>query len=359
MASLTRNSKSGYFYAQFFDSTQIPSRKTVPLRTTKKRIATRALIKLQDSIALGDFDPWESKEEPVEVLRTIREAVDAYLASCSHLKANTQVTYRDILIPFQKHLGDEYPLSKINVRAILAWLESTSTNDVTRKKYVKHLGYMFRFLVTRGDMEIDISKNVPLRKIPETAPKSMTRDEVSLLLRTIRAYSNSSQCRHNVDWLADLIEANVHLGLRRGELIHLKWDHVDFDRRVLVVKNTEDFTTKSSKERAIPLCEQATSALMRRRDHAMGPLVFHFNGQPFKPGTLTKAFKKFRMMTGIPRHINLHSTRHTFGTWLAETGVPVTVIQSLMGHSSVTTTERYMSTRADVAEQWLAVAFDS
>jgi len=70
-------------------------------------------------------------------------------------------------------------------------------------------------------------------------------------------------------------------------------------------------------------------------------------------------FLKFRRKAGLPEHINLHSTRHTFGTWLAERGTPVTVIQTLMGHSSVTTTERYMSTRADIAESWVKKVFDS
>lgn len=78
--------------------------------------------------------------------------------------------------------------------------------------------------------------------------------------------------------------------------------------------------------------------------------MFQVDGQKLAPGTLSKMFLKFRRMAGLPEHINLHSTRHTFGTWLAERGTPVTVIQTLMGHSSVTTTERYMSTRADVAE---------
>ncbi len=86
--------------------------------------------------------------------------------------------------------------------------------------------------------------------------------------------------------------------------------------------------------------------------------MFHADGQKLAAGTLSKMFLKFRRMAGLPEHINLHSTRHTFGTWLAERGTPVTVIQTLMGHSSLTTTERYMSTRADVAESWVKKAFD-
>lgn len=52
-------------------------------------------------------------------------------------------------------------------------------------------------------------------------------------------------------------------------------------------------------------------------------------------------------------------TRHSFGTFLAQRGTPVTVIQTLMGHKSVSTTERYMSTRADIAQSWVEHAFDT
>ena len=82
----------------------------------------------------------------------------------------------------------------------------------------------------------------------------------------------------------------------------------------------------------------------------------HRGGRIDPPDYLSWAFMTFRRRAELPEHFSFHSTRHTFGTWLAERGVPVTVIQSLMGHSSVTTTERYMSTRVDVAEQWVGRA---
>ena len=358
MASLVYHSRSGYYFAQFYDGQQNPTRKTVSLKTKKKRIAERALAKLEDAVALGDIDPWASRRETADELAVMGVAVKAYLNSCSHLRASTLTTYKDILSPFQRHLGYNYPLSKISEANILAWLDSTSAGDVTRRKYVNHLGYFFRFLVKQGEISSDLSKKVPLRKVPETAPKSMTQEEVGKLIHTIQMYSEDVRCRRDFVWLALLVEANVYLGLRRGELIHLQWDHVDFERGLVLVKNSVEFTTKSSRERTIPLCHQAAQALLKQQYYRQGKYVYQVDGKKLAPGTLSKIFLKFRRMAALPEHINLHSTRHTFGTWLAERGTPVTVIQSLMGHSSVTTTERYMSTRADVSEYWLQKAFD-
>ena len=147
MASLVYHSRSGYYFAQFYNGHQNPTRKTVFLKTKKKRIAERALGKLEDAVALGEFDPWEPKQETADELGVMGVAVRAYLESCSHLKANTLRTYGEILIPFQMHLGANYKLTRISVRDIISWLDSTSANDVTRRKYANHLGYFFRFLV--------------------------------------------------------------------------------------------------------------------------------------------------------------------------------------------------------------------
>ncbi|MCZ6705930.1 MAG: hypothetical protein O6942_08525, partial [Bacteroidetes bacterium] len=63
MASQVYHSRSGYYFAQFYDGHRNPTRKTVSLKTKKKRIAERALGKLEDAVALGEIDPWEPKQE--------------------------------------------------------------------------------------------------------------------------------------------------------------------------------------------------------------------------------------------------------------------------------------------------------
>lgn len=133
MASIFCDNRSGYFYAQFFDRQKRPARKTIPLGTRRKRVAEKALSKMEDAVSLGALDPWISNEEPEDKLVTLGVAVEAYLKSCSHLKANTVKTCGDILNPFQAHLGPDYMLSNISVNDILAWLESTSAGDVTRR----------------------------------------------------------------------------------------------------------------------------------------------------------------------------------------------------------------------------------
>ena len=357
MASLFQDPKSGHFYAQFYDARCRPRRKTLSLKTKKKRTAERALLRLEERFALGDFDPWAPADEelPPADLSTLGPAVDAYLASCAHLKPKTIQSYKDVLLPFMRHLGVRYPVQRIDVECVLSWLSTTHAADVTRLKYVNHLGYLFRFLVRKGAMTSDVSKRVPLRRVAEHAPRAMTEVQVERLIHTIEEYSRTS--RADFLWLTDIIRFNVHVGLRRGELLHLRWKHVDLQRRVLRVVNGDGFTTKSSRERTIPLSDVALHVLDRTHEGGAAEHVFRLNKKQINHNTLTHYFRKFRRMAGLPDGLNFHSTRHTFGTWLAERGTPVVIIQRLMGHSSIRTTERYMYVRADIAEEWIRRAF--
>src|SRR5690606_33455118 len=178
MASLLQDKRTGLYYAQFYDSSRRPRCKKLPLKTTRKRTAERALLRLEDAVALGELDPWLAPpEEPVEEredLSLLGDAKRAYLASCAHLKPKTITSYEDVLRPFVAFMGEDFPVARLTGRRVLEWLDSTSANDVTRRKYTHHLGYLFRFLVRQGWMTEDISKKVPLRKIPEQAPKAMT-----------------------------------------------------------------------------------------------------------------------------------------------------------------------------------------
>lgn len=360
MASLVLDPRSGYYYAQFFDANRSPKRKRIPLRTRRKRVASRALVSLEDQYALHEFDPWlpPTLLPDEQLLLHLGDAVEAYLASCSHLKPKTIQSYKDVLYPFLKHSGPGMRVTSLRPVHISDWLDTTEANDVTRRKYVNHLGYLFRFLVRRGEMERDISKDVPLRKVAQTAPKSLSPLQLALLISTIKNYRSKTKVA-DFSWLARLIEFNVHVGLRRGELIHLRREHVDVDGRILRVMNTGEFTTKSSCERTIPLSTRAAEIVQEQFREPVGDgYVFQLGGQKLNHNTLSQYFKRFRKRAGLPAHFNLHSTRHTFATRLAEEGTPAIVIQMLMGHASIKTTERYMSMRADIAERWIQTTFE-
>lgn len=354
MACLVKHA-SGIYYAQFYDAARRPRWKRFTLRTRNRRTAERLLAKLEADYLLGSYDPWapvkEAADEASEGLDVLGLAYDAYLASRAHLRPETLRTYREVMGAFVHHVGRDFPVTQLRTRHVLAWLDTTHAGDVTRRKYVTHLGYLFRWLVARGAMSEDLSKGITLPRLAEQAPKAMTDEMVEVFLQTARR-----KVRQDFGWLADLVEANVELGLRRGELLALRPDHVDLKGRILRVTNGDGFATKSGKERALPLSTTARRALERRLAEGRA-FVFEAPTGLHTPTSLSHAFRKVRIRAGLPEWVTLHSTRHTALTRLAEQGVPVEVIRQFAGHHSITVTERYTRMRPDVVFDHVLKAF--
>jgi integrase len=126
--------------------------------------------------------------------------------------------------------------------------------------------------------------------------------------------------------LHDLIVVAVDTGMRRGELFHQRWDHVDFTRHLVVVTRSK---TIGGEGREIPLTQRALSVLETRP--RAGHLVFLYREHGL--GTVKTAWKTGLTRAGI-RHVRFHDLRHTFNTRLLEAGVLPDVRKALMGHTS-------------------------
>jgi len=159
----------------------------------------------------------------------------------------------------------------------------------------------------------------------------------------------------------------AHTGLRQGELRALRWRHLDLKgRRVTVESAISDgqvSTTKSRRVRTVPLTDTARHNFERlaSRPHFLEREDFIFcagDGTVLDGSALGKRFRRAQRKAGI-RIRRFHDLRHTFGSVAVRRFDPVTV-QALMGHASLTTTERYLHSRprADDAAK-LSEAFES
>jgi integrase len=154
-------------------------------------------------------------------------------------------------------------------------------------------------------------------------------------------------------------------GLRRGEVLALRWSDVDLERGVLHVRRTLVRARGSMGERSklivsapktaqaqrtIPLPAQCVTALRRHRAHQaadklrlgvayadQGLVVCQANGRPLDPRNFNRQFSRMLAQAGLP-HIRLHDSRHTYATLLLEQRVPHKTVQVLLGHASAKTT---------------------
>ncbi|MFN0158270.1 MAG: tyrosine-type recombinase/integrase [Bacteroidota bacterium] len=144
-------------------------------------------------------------------------------------------------------------------------------------------------------------------------------------------------------------------GMRAGEIVNLKWMNVDMERRQVGVVSTETFLTKTGKSRVVPLNETAYGIVISRdQSRRLSEYVFHKGAYRIQRGYLSHSFKKVVRKAGLPEALRFHSLRHTFGSWCAQSNVPIYTIQALMGHSNVQTTAIY----SHLAESHLHSAVD-
>jgi integrase len=141
-------------------------------------------------------------------------------------------------------------------------------------------------------------------------------------------------------------------GLRQGELRALRWKHIRFaDRTIVIVAGMsagKDSSTKSGKWRAVPLPREAFVVLdqLSRREWFTSLEDYVFCGPaggPLDDSALRRRYNSARDAAGLPP-LPFHHLRHTFAT-LAIRGLDPATVQSLLGHSKITTTERYLHAR--------------
>jgi integrase len=153
---------------------------------------------------------------------------------------------------------------------------------------------------------------------------------------------------------AELIRVAAYTGLRRGELIALRWRDVDFAGHKLNVRRAisagiESSSTKSRRAREVPLPDQAAGAPDRlsRLSQSIGPDEYVFVnrlGRRLDPTALRRRFERSRDAAGLPP-LRFHDLRHTYGSLLVAGGVDLQSVKAAMGHSRITTTERYLHAR--------------
>lgn len=142
--------------------------------------------------------------------------------------------------------------------------------------------------------------------------------------------------------LRPLVAVLVNTGLRREELLHLTWEDVDLERRLLIVQAKENWRPQDYELRHIPLNDAALKALkeLRRRAGANGGWVFaDRKGDTCSADHLTHRFKAMLKGLGIKGH--LHALRHTFASHLVMQGADLYTVAKLLGHANIKTTEIY------------------
>ncbi len=158
-----------------------------------------------------------------------------------------------------------------------------------------------------------------------------------------------------------VVRCALRTGMRLGELLALRWEDVDLERRRIVVCRALSAgvvcSPKNNRTRFVPLTSDLAEALAAAQPE--GEYVFTgILGAPRCIYTAEEALKRICKRAGL-RGIGWHVLRHTFASQLASEGVPLRLVQQLLGHSTIVMTERYAHLAPSVLDQVVEVLLDA
>jgi site-specific recombinase XerD len=224
------------------------------------------------------------------------------------------------------------------VRAHLAALGECGLSARSQARALAAVRGWLRFLVRHGRLDADPSERVRIRRPPARLPRALGREEAAALVA-----QPSERDRRGLRDRA-LLELLYACGLRVSEAVGLTAPQMNLAAGFVTVLG------KGGKERVVPLGRAARAALedylARERPRLLGarpsPYVFlRAGGRPLSRQAVWKLVRRRALAAGLGRRVSPHTLRHTFATHLLGGGADLRVVQALLGHADVGTTQIY------------------
>lgn len=203
-----------------------------------------------------------------------------------------------------------------------------------------HLRIFFRYLHREGRLPADPAALLESGRMPQHIPETLAAEEVNTLLSSVDPQAGPLDCRDRA-----LLEMLYGSGLRVSELVSLRAAQVDWDEDFLRI------TGKGGKTRYVPLGKVAAAALRRyleearpkllRNERRADTLFLSVRGEALTRERIRQIIKKRAALAGLPENVYPHLMRHSFATHLLENGADLRVIQDMLGHADLSTTQIY------------------
>jgi integrase len=287
------------------------------------------------------------------------------------VKANRPRTAANTLDKLSRHFGTWFaePLSAITVERIESWKirrVNTGRAPTTVMRDIFTLSSVLRRAVRLGKLadnpvrwvdkpRIDRRPKIRFLDEPEEARLRAALNARDAEMREARGTANAwrqerekellPSLPHFGDHLTPAVLLSMNTGLRRGELLALRWESVDFSRRILTV---EGGTAKNRQTRHVPLNDEAIGLLNCWRGQANGGQRVFEVSTGFKTAW-AKLLKRANITT-----FRWHDLRHHFASRLVQLGVPLNTVRDLLGHSSVAMSLRYAHLAPDQRREAVA-----
>ena len=257
-----------------------------------------------------------------------------YLGVERGMSQNTVKAYCSDVEEFAEKYGGD--VTKAGSYDVVAWLESSDAAKRTQARGLSGLRSFFTWLVMEGERKDNPCDGVDSPKMGRYLPAVLSVEDVSLIMDSVDLSSRTGKRDRAI------LEVLYGCGLRVSECAGLRISDVFIDEGYVRV------TGKGDKERIVPMGEPATDALKSYLADRPVPepeyddfMFLNKFGKPLSRISIFNMVKRQAVIAGIRKEISPHTFRHSFATHLIENGADLRVVQEMLGHESILTTEIY------------------
>ena len=308
-------------------------RKTLSTKTSDRNAAQKVLENFRASFTQPVQEI--TNNNPNEISPSLSKFRDEYLEFIRSSKSKKY--FESISYSFKQLISfcGDIPLNKIETKMIDKFICSTF-NRTPRgaHHYYRTLKAALNKATSWDYISVNPFTKIKFPKLSKSFPAFLSEDKLLIIL-TNTPYQ----------YLKDIFTVGFYTGLRLGELINMKWNWIDFFQNHITVKCSDDFITKSKKERNVPMSEKVQAILVNRFNlavHQPDEVVFYrIERRKLHQETISKQFKRAVRKSNLNENIHFHSLRHSFASLLAQKGVSLYIIKELLGHEDLATTQIY------------------
>ena len=270
-----------------------------------------------------------------------------FIKSDKKLSKNTLESYQRDILQYQEYLEEKkIDYKEVNNKNVLGYLDYLKGLDKKASTISRHLASIrlfYQYLLKNKIVKEDPTKGIQSPKIEKKAPSILSSQEVSLLLEQ----PNGEGLKSIRD--KAMLEVAYATGMRVTEIISLNVSDIDLDSSLVTCKN-------ENKQRIIPLGKLSLSALKEYmtiarpnmiKDDNETALFVNVNGKRLTRQGFWKIIKFYKEQAHITKDITPHVLRHSFATHLLQNGADLKSIQTMLGHSDISSTQVYMQFQDD------------
>lgn len=269
----------------------------------------------------------------------------SYLSAVRGLSDNTIDGYGNDLTQLQQFLTPELEITTItkeNILLCIGELSRQNKSAATINRFIATVRTMFFYAHKFSYIEKNPALEIKTVKLPKKLPNFMTKEEVNELCN---APEKKELLWESRDYA--LLAMLYSSGCRISEITNLKLDDFCDNFHAAIV------TGKGNKQRKVFFAEQARNALQnylgdrkkllieKNITEPTKQLFINQRGNPMSVGGIRYIITRYSGVEGTNHHVNPHAFRHTFATTLLANGADVRLVQEMLGHSSISTTQRY------------------